>query len=199
MWETLEETGATQLFLPEWDRVRLLPHASAIHRWTVDRHVIETCVEASRLIRRVGRPDVLMVAALLSPHLVTLHNVPASLDVAVLSNLLQRLGVGLHWSEGAAGRSLTLCADRVHPGRIDAGLVGRMRASVLLLGALLGRCGEASLPMPGLAVSASLPSRERPPSQYIAMQPPRARTVCAVIIASSSRCPRRTGNTPPCV
>ncbi len=65
VWATLEETGATQTFLPEWDRVRLLPHASTIHRWTVDRHMVETCVEASALIRRVARPDVLMVAALL--------------------------------------------------------------------------------------------------------------------------------------
>jgi UDP-N-acetylglucosamine 1-carboxyvinyltransferase len=40
----------------------------------------------------------LMVSALLTPHLVTLRNVPASLDVAVLSNLLHRLGVGLSWS-----------------------------------------------------------------------------------------------------
>ena len=51
--------------LPEWERIRLLPHASAIHRFTVDRHVVETCVEASRLIRSVARPDVLLVAALL--------------------------------------------------------------------------------------------------------------------------------------
>lgn len=65
VWETLEETGALDSFLPEWERVRLLPHASAIHRFTVDRHVVETCVEASALIRDVARPDVLMVAALL--------------------------------------------------------------------------------------------------------------------------------------
>ncbi|MBC9732278.1 [protein-PII] uridylyltransferase [Nocardioides marmotae] len=64
-WETLEETGALAAVLPEWERIRLLPHASAIHRFTVDRHVVETCVEASALIRTVGRPDVLMVAALL--------------------------------------------------------------------------------------------------------------------------------------
>ncbi|MFT3871273.1 MAG: [protein-PII] uridylyltransferase [Nocardioides sp.] len=65
VWETLEETGALDLILPEWERIRLLPHASAIHRFTVDRHVVETCVEASTLIRRAARPDVLMVGALL--------------------------------------------------------------------------------------------------------------------------------------
>ena len=65
VWETLEETGALAGILPEWERIRLLPHASAIHRFTVDRHVVETCIEASHLIRTVARPDVLMVAALL--------------------------------------------------------------------------------------------------------------------------------------
>jgi [protein-PII] uridylyltransferase len=65
VWETLEETGALDRVLPEWERIRLLPHASPIHRFTVDRHVVETCIEASSLIRAVARPDVLMVAALL--------------------------------------------------------------------------------------------------------------------------------------
>jgi [protein-PII] uridylyltransferase len=65
VWETLEETGALSMFLPEWERIRLLPHASEIHRFTVDRHVVETCLEASGLIRDVARPDVLLVAALL--------------------------------------------------------------------------------------------------------------------------------------
>ncbi len=65
VWETLEETGALSGFLPEWERIRLLPHASVIHRFTVDRHVVETCIEASSLIRAVSRPDVLMVSALL--------------------------------------------------------------------------------------------------------------------------------------
>jgi [protein-PII] uridylyltransferase len=65
VWETLEETGALAGVLPEWERIRLLPHASVIHRFTVDRHVVETCIEASALIRDVSRPDVLLVAALL--------------------------------------------------------------------------------------------------------------------------------------
>jgi UDP-N-acetylglucosamine 1-carboxyvinyltransferase len=91
----------------------------------------------------------LMVSALLTPHLVTLRNVPRNLDVAVLAALLQRLGCGMHWSSTASGLAVTISADRVHPASIDASLVTRMRASVLLLGALLARCGEARLPMPG--------------------------------------------------
>jgi [protein-PII] uridylyltransferase len=65
VWETLDETGALTRILPEWERIRLLPHASEIHRFTVDRHVVETCVASGALIREVRRPDVLVVAALL--------------------------------------------------------------------------------------------------------------------------------------
>ena len=90
-----------------------------------------------------------MVSALLTPHLLTLRNVPGNLDVAVLAALLQRLGCEMHWSRRADGLAVTISADRVRPGDIDRELVSRMRASVLLLGALLARCGEARLPMPG--------------------------------------------------
>ncbi|SEP38264.1 UDP-N-acetylglucosamine 1-carboxyvinyltransferase [Rhodospirillales bacterium URHD0017] len=117
----------------------------------------------SKLIIRGSRPLVgtypisgaknavlpLMVSALLTPHLVTLRNVPANLDVAVLAALLQRLGCDMHWSTAESGLAVTIAADRVQPQRIDPELVTRMRASVLLLGALLARCGEAALPMPG--------------------------------------------------
>jgi UDP-N-acetylglucosamine 1-carboxyvinyltransferase len=91
----------------------------------------------------------LMVAALLTPHLVTLRNVPGNLDVAVLAALLQRLGCEMHWSTPSDGLAVTISADRVRPADIDRELVSRMRASVLLLGALLARGGEARLPMPG--------------------------------------------------
>src|SRR5690242_10265202 len=91
----------------------------------------------------------LMVAALLTPHLVTLRNVPGNLDVAVLAALLQRLGCEMHWSPRSDGLAVTISADRVRPADIDPELVARMRASVLLLGALLARCGEARLPLPG--------------------------------------------------
>ena len=56
---------------------------------------------------------------------------------------------------------------------------------------------SASRPIPGLASSAILPVRERPPSQYITIASPRPSTWKDVSNASSSWCPRRTGNTPP--
>src|SRR5260221_9654338 len=61
----------------------------------------------------------LMVSALLTPHLITLRNVPGNLDVAVLASLLQRLGCEMHWSSTEAGLAVTISADRIQPAGID--------------------------------------------------------------------------------
>ncbi|NGO11227.1 [protein-PII] uridylyltransferase [Streptomyces sp. HC44] len=65
VWEALEAEGLITRLLPDWERVRCRPQRNAVHVWTVDRHLIETAVQASELTRRVGRPDLLLVAALL--------------------------------------------------------------------------------------------------------------------------------------
>ncbi|WP_055493500.1 [protein-PII] uridylyltransferase [Streptomyces sp. TP-A0356] len=65
VWESLEAEGLITRLLPDWERVRCRPQRNAVHVWTVDRHLIETAVRASELTRRVGRPDLLLVAALL--------------------------------------------------------------------------------------------------------------------------------------
>ncbi|MGX1675818.1 [protein-PII] uridylyltransferase [Streptomyces sp. NPDC055400] len=65
VWEALEAEGLITRLLPDWERVRCRPQRNAVHTWTVDRHLVETAVRAAALTRRVGRPDLLLVAALL--------------------------------------------------------------------------------------------------------------------------------------
>lgn len=63
--DALEHHGLWSRFLPEWEVVRSRPQRNAFHRYTVDRHLLQTVVEADRLVRRVSRPDLLLVGALL--------------------------------------------------------------------------------------------------------------------------------------
>ncbi|MFE5330178.1 [protein-PII] uridylyltransferase [Embleya sp. NPDC056575] len=65
VWEALESRRLITRLLPDWERVRCRPQRNAVHRFTVDRHLIETAVEAAAHTRRVARPDLLLVAALL--------------------------------------------------------------------------------------------------------------------------------------
>ncbi|MCX5416913.1 [protein-PII] uridylyltransferase [Streptomyces sp. NBC_00059] len=65
VWEALEAEGIITRLLPDWERVHCRPQRNPVHTWTVDRHLVETAVRAASLTRRVGRPDLLLIAALL--------------------------------------------------------------------------------------------------------------------------------------
>ncbi|MFD4034036.1 [protein-PII] uridylyltransferase [Streptomyces sp. NPDC058637] len=65
VWEALEAEGIITRLLPDWERVHCRPQRNPVHTWTVDRHLVETAVRAASLTRRVGRPDLLLVSALL--------------------------------------------------------------------------------------------------------------------------------------
>ncbi|MFJ5044691.1 [protein-PII] uridylyltransferase [Streptomyces sp. NPDC088719] len=96
VWEALEAEGIVTRLLPDWERVHCRPQRNAVHTWTVDRHLVETAVRAASLTRRVHRPDLLLVAALL-------HDIgkgwPGDHSVAgevIARDMATRIGFGKH-------------------------------------------------------------------------------------------------------
>ncbi|WP_345397850.1 [protein-PII] uridylyltransferase [Nonomuraea salmonea] len=65
VWEELDQAGIIVKLLPDWERVRHRPQRNPIHRFTVDRHLIEAAANAASHTREVSRPDLLLIAALL--------------------------------------------------------------------------------------------------------------------------------------
>lgn len=65
VWEALDQHGLISRYLPEWDHVRSRPQYNAVHRFTVDRHLLETVLQVNAKKQSVRRPDLLVVAALL--------------------------------------------------------------------------------------------------------------------------------------
>ncbi|WDZ87433.1 [protein-PII] uridylyltransferase [Micromonospora cathayae] len=64
-WETCDRYGLVDGWLPVWPRLRSLPQHNPVHRWTVDRHLVQAAAEASRYAREVDRPDLLLIGAFL--------------------------------------------------------------------------------------------------------------------------------------
>ncbi|MDX2224240.1 MAG: UDP-N-acetylglucosamine 1-carboxyvinyltransferase [Rhodospirillaceae bacterium] len=101
----------------------------------------------------------LMAAALLTDEPLTLSNMPELADIATMGNLLRQLGLRIDQSAlglgevnpeaGATGRTMTLRADKIASVTAPYDLVRRMRASVLVLGPLVARHGEAKVSLPG--------------------------------------------------
>ncbi|MEV6298624.1 [protein-PII] uridylyltransferase [Actinoplanes sp. NPDC051861] len=64
-WETCDRYGLIDAWLPEWARMRSLPQHHPIHRYTLDRHLVQAAYEATKYTREVDRPDLLLLGAFL--------------------------------------------------------------------------------------------------------------------------------------
>jgi UDP-N-acetylglucosamine 1-carboxyvinyltransferase len=92
----------------------------------------------------------LMAASLLTAEPLTLENVPIVVDIASMGGLLSELGVDVAIDPGQAyGQTLRLTARDVRDITAPYELVRKMRASVMVLGPLVARCGHARVSLPG--------------------------------------------------
>ena len=87
----------------------------------------------------------LMAASLLAPGTSVVRNVPRIRDCGVMAEMLEHFGVRVTLRDGVAELDATHVDDVEAPDE----LVRQMRASIVVLGPLLARCGRARVSMPG--------------------------------------------------
>ena len=113
------------------------------------RYVVEGGRRLSGAIEPSGNKNAalpIIAACLLTDHPVHLSNVPRIRDTEMLVELIRSIGAQATW-EGA--NKLDIRAKDVRSVNLDPGLCANIRASILLAGPLLARCGNVVLPPPG--------------------------------------------------
>ncbi|MBA2934844.1 UDP-N-acetylglucosamine 1-carboxyvinyltransferase [Sphingomonas sp. CGMCC 1.13654] len=94
----------------------------------------------------------LLPCALLTDQPMTLDNLPRLADVDGFGHLLNGMGVSTAIAGGSPdefGRTMTLDATRITSTTAPYDFVRKMRASILVLGPLIARMGEATVSLPG--------------------------------------------------
>jgi UDP-N-acetylglucosamine 1-carboxyvinyltransferase len=90
-----------------------------------------------------------MAAALLTEEPVILENIPQVRDIETTRKLLAAMGVEVELGYGRAQHRTTLCCRNLAAPEASYELVKTMRASTLVIGPLVARCGRARVSLPG--------------------------------------------------
>ncbi len=115
----------------------------------MEKFVIKGGVPLSGQLTAAGNKNAalpILAACLLTEEELILHRVPRIRDTEAQVALLEHIGVEVSWT---GDNSLRLCAAGIGGVEVDEELSNRIRASFLLAGPLLARCGEARMPPPG--------------------------------------------------
>lgn len=94
-----------------------------------------------------------MAACVLVPGTTTLQNCPDISDVACMCGILKHVGAKV----ARQGKKLTIDTSEITQHKLPEEYVTRMRSSVVLAGAMLGRCGEIEMAYPGGCVIGDRP------------------------------------------
>src|SRR6266550_5992291 len=90
-----------------------------------------------------------MAAAILTDEPVILENIPQVRDIETTRKLLAAMGAEVELGYGRAQHRTTLCCKNLTAPEASYELVKTMRASTLVLGPLVARCGRARVSLPG--------------------------------------------------
>jgi UDP-N-acetylglucosamine 1-carboxyvinyltransferase len=115
----------------------------------MEKFIIEGGISLQGEVTPAGNKNAalpLLAACLLTEEPVTLHNIPHIRDVLDMRKMLESLGVEV---TDLGNRSWRMTAAQVRPADLDPDLTRRIRASILLAGPMMARCGGAKLPPPG--------------------------------------------------
>jgi len=115
----------------------------------MDKLVIQGGVPLRGEIRVSGAKNAalpVLCASLLTPDTLTVENVPQLQDVSTMLRLLSTMGIDFVVGDNG---SVELSAARIGNPLAPYEMVKTMRASILVLGPLLARCGEATVSLPG--------------------------------------------------
>src|SRR6266571_1141308 len=122
----------------------------------MDRILIRGGVPLSGTIKIGGAKNAalpLMAASLLTAEPLVLANLPDLADITTMANLLVQHGVAIGLADAGSaqpsGRVLELSARHITSTTAPYDLVRKMRASFLVLGPLVARCGRGRVSMPG--------------------------------------------------
>ncbi|HEV2075655.1 MAG TPA: UDP-N-acetylglucosamine 1-carboxyvinyltransferase, partial [Thermoleophilaceae bacterium] len=116
---------------------------------SMEKFVIEGGYPLSGTVVPAGNKNAalpVLAASLLTEDEVIVRNVPRIRDVEAMLELLASLVVRVEWREESA---VALRADHPCGTEIEADMASRIRASFLVAGPLLARCGEVHMPPPG--------------------------------------------------
>ena len=122
---------------------------TAVTEALAETFVIEGGQPLNGRVRAAGNKNgalPILAASLLTAEPVVLTNVPRIRDVETMLELLADVGADVEW-QGA--NELRVQASDVRKVELDEELCSRIRASILLAGPLLARCGRAVVPPPG--------------------------------------------------
>jgi [protein-PII] uridylyltransferase len=92
-WETCDRYGLVDGWLPEWTRMRSLPQHNPVHRFTLDRHLVQAAYEATAFTREVGRPDLLLLGAFLHDVGKGLPGDHSTVGAPIAAGIAQRVGL----------------------------------------------------------------------------------------------------------